>query len=158
MKQSIEKIPRVEIAVINGANQLRVGAGTNGYKGGDAGHGGVTYFALEDAGGTDIKVTSIEDGVELVVRGDSELTTLIQALEFAVATLKRQSAHSSDLPPKVAVEIEAVRLELDELTSARWDLRQSKSGATPIKELAARISLSARRLESFVKENTFPAA
>lgn len=157
MRQSVEKIPRVEVAVMVGANQLRVGVGTNGYKGGDTGHGGVTYFALEDAGGTDIEVTPIEGGVEIVVRGDSELTTLVDALEFALRTLRRQSARSGDVPPGVAVEIAAIRGELDELTSARWDMRQSKSGATPLRELASRISLSAKRLESHVKENTFPA-
>ena len=37
------------------ANILQVEAGTTGYKGGDTGHGGRTYFRIEDEGCTDIQ-------------------------------------------------------------------------------------------------------
>ena len=40
---------------IYSANVLEIEAGTNGYKGGDTGHGSRTYFRIENAGGTDIE-------------------------------------------------------------------------------------------------------
>lgn len=40
---------------IYSANVLEVEAGTNGYQGGDSGHGSRTYFRIENAGGTDIE-------------------------------------------------------------------------------------------------------
>jgi hypothetical protein len=160
MREKIEKIPRVAVSVMNGANLLRVAAGTNGHKGGDGGHGGVTYFALEDAGGTAIEVTPLDDGVEVVVRGDSELDTLIEALDFAAGTLEKQSGYvpkGDDLPEKAAMELEVLRGELLDLSHAAWHQRESKSGAKPLRELAARIALTAKRLESLVKEHTFSA-
>ena len=39
------------------ANILQVEAGTTGYKGGDTGHGGRTYFRISDEASTDIHVT-----------------------------------------------------------------------------------------------------
>ena len=36
------------------ANILQVEAGTTGYKGGDTGHGGRTYFRISDEASTDI--------------------------------------------------------------------------------------------------------
>ena len=36
------------------ANILQVEAGTTGYKGGDTGHGGRTYFRISDESSTDI--------------------------------------------------------------------------------------------------------
>ena len=38
------------------ANILEVEAGTTGFMGGDTGHGGRTYFRIENSGGTDIPV------------------------------------------------------------------------------------------------------
>lgn len=35
------------------ANILEIEAGTTGYQGGDSGHGGRTYFRIEDAASTD---------------------------------------------------------------------------------------------------------
>ena len=40
---------------IYNANVLEVEAGTNGYQGGDSGHGSRTYFRIENAGGTAIE-------------------------------------------------------------------------------------------------------
>lgn len=60
--------------------------------GGDSGHGGHTYFSLEDLGGTDMNI--IVDGkliscskVEVSLGGDTELRTFIEALEFAADRL-----------------------------------------------------------------------
>lgn len=71
-------------------NILEVEVGTNGYHGGDAGHGGRTYFALRDICGTCMETRLLEDGIELKLAGDCELDTLIASLEFAVQTLKQQ--------------------------------------------------------------------
>ena len=37
-------------------NILQVEAGTTGYKGGDTGHGGRTYFRIQDAASTDMEI------------------------------------------------------------------------------------------------------
>ena len=79
---------------IDNANILSVEAGTTGYEGGDSGHGGRTYFKIEDLGGTDIEVHPIgEDGLEgfeVFLGGDSELNTIIDALKFIVEVLEDQ--------------------------------------------------------------------
>jgi hypothetical protein len=76
-------------------NVLEVTAGTNGYQGGDSGHGSRTYLRLKDLGGTDISVKPLvgkygDEGVEIVLGGDSELATIIEALKFAVKVLEDQ--------------------------------------------------------------------
>lgn len=80
-----------------GANILEVVAGTNGYQGGDSGHGSRTYISIKDGACTDIMVKSIPEsnssngGVEIVLGGDSELETMIKALKFIVKVLEDQS-------------------------------------------------------------------
>lgn len=76
-----------------GANILQVCAGTNGYKGGDSGHGSRTLFSLRDIAGSDIEITPLYKGVEISLGGDSELLTLIEALKFAVSVLEEQASH-----------------------------------------------------------------
>ena len=114
------KIDKIEVPTekkefVN-ANIIEVEVGTTGYKGGDSGHGGRTFFRIEDKACTDMQITfraenmfggGWETGtgnyknkihgwglecssVELVFGGDAELETFIQALEFAVETLKKQ--------------------------------------------------------------------
>ena len=76
-------------AEISLANTLRVEAGTTGYRGGDAGHGGRSYFRIKDQGDTGIiQATANDEGIEFCVGGDSELDTLIAALEFITEALK----------------------------------------------------------------------
>lgn len=77
-------------------NILEVEVGTNGFCGGDSGHGSRTYLSLTNAASTDMCV--IIDGemyepksVELMFGGDCELRTVIQSLEFALSTLKAQA-------------------------------------------------------------------
>ena len=79
-------------------NIVDVEAGTNGYHGGDAGHGGRTYIRIEDDGGGDIEVkpTKNNKGVEFFICGDSELDTMIKALEFAAKVLRVQSSASGN--------------------------------------------------------------
>lgn len=80
------------------ANSLTVEVGTTGFCGGDSGHGGRTVISLHDNASTDLRCEvdgkMFEDvtNIKIIVGGDSELSTLIQALEFMVETLKAQSA------------------------------------------------------------------
>jgi hypothetical protein len=70
-----------------------VTVGTNGYQGGDSGHGGRTYICLEDTGCTDIdaraSVNSYDQTkVEMMLGGDSELDSVIEALRWAADKLE----------------------------------------------------------------------
>ena len=73
-------------------NILEVEAGTNGYQGGDTGHGSRTYFRIHDLGGTDIEVHALgqygDEGLEVSLGGDSELETIITALKFITRVLE----------------------------------------------------------------------
>lgn len=82
------------------ANILSVEAGTNGYHGGDTGHGCRTYIRISDEGGTDIDARVMTDkfgdttGIEIALGGDAELSTMIEALKFITMVLEdgRESA------------------------------------------------------------------
>ena len=83
------------------ANILRVEAGTNGYQGGDTGHGGRTYFRIEDESSTNMKVNTYVDkygcsGFEVFLGGDCELETMIRALRFITKVLEEQSQEVFD--------------------------------------------------------------
>lgn len=83
------------------ANILEVEAGTNGYQGGDTGHGGRTYFRIQDLGSTDIDVKPIItrygcDGFEVTLGGDCELETMIRALKFITKVLEDESKEVYD--------------------------------------------------------------
>lgn len=74
-------------------NVLGVTVGTNGYHGGDSGHGSRTYICLEDLGSTDIDaaVSLNHDAytkVEIMLGGDSELDSLIDTLRWAAGRLE----------------------------------------------------------------------
>ena len=79
-------------------NILEVEAGTNGYKGGDTGHGSRTCLRLRDHGGTDIHCAvngkEINDDVrdiEITLGGDAELSTIKEALRWMLSILEIQS-------------------------------------------------------------------
>lgn len=83
------------------ANVLGVTVATTGYMGGGSGHGGRTYFTIEDLGSTDIdaRVSETSYGtskIEVMLGGDTELETFIEALRWAADTLERISKPSSD--------------------------------------------------------------
>ena len=82
------------------ANLLEVEAGTTGYMGGDSGHGGRTYFRIEDQGSTDIQVLPIgrygDEGFEVFLGGDCELETVIRALKFITKVLEEEAAEVFD--------------------------------------------------------------
>lgn len=82
-------------------NILEVEAGTTGYRGGDTGHGGRTYFRIKDAACTDMEVKPIVskwgcDGFEVTLGGDCELETMIRALKFIVKVLEDESQEVYD--------------------------------------------------------------
>ena len=81
------KVPIYREDIVD-CNILRVEAGTTGLKGGDTGHGGRTYFSIEDKGSTDMNVSVFNNGFQVELGGDTELETIIEALEFIVKTLK----------------------------------------------------------------------
>lgn len=77
---------------IDSANSIEVEVGTTGYMGGDSGHGGRTYLRIKDVTSTDLTCrlpsgAEHHGGVELLLGGDSELDTLIEALRFGVDVL-----------------------------------------------------------------------
>ena len=81
---------------VNSYNLLEVTVGTNCPKGGDSGHGGLTYFKLEDMGGTDLRLKIngrfVEvQCVEVLLGGDSESTTFAEALYLAGREIKKQN-------------------------------------------------------------------
>ena len=82
------------------ASILTVEAGTTGYMGGDSGHGGRTYFRIEDQGSTDIQVLPIgrygDEGFEVFLGGDCELETVIRALKFITKVLEEEAEEVCD--------------------------------------------------------------
>lgn len=83
------------------ANILQVEAGTNGYQGGDSGHGSRTYFRIKDEGSTDMNIeTHINryggSEFEVTLGGDCELETMIRALKFIVKVLEDESQEVYD--------------------------------------------------------------
>lgn len=84
-------VPTYKREIIS-ANILEVEAGTNGYQGGDTGHGSRTYFRIENQGGTDIQVHPLgrycDEGFEVSLGGDCELETIIMALKFITKVLE----------------------------------------------------------------------
>lgn len=91
-----EKIPGVR-KEFHSLCTLEATAATNGFKGGDSGHGSRTIVRFVDLGGTDIKVFPILDnysngGVEIHLGGDCELSMMIEALRFAADTLEELSS------------------------------------------------------------------
>jgi hypothetical protein len=92
-------MPKVKIAEkeISSANILKVQVGTNCPHGGDYGHGGRTILRLQDLAGTAM-AAKINDGklvdatsIEIILGGDTECYTFIEALEFALGTLRAQA-------------------------------------------------------------------
>lgn len=82
-------------------NILQVEAVTTGYKGGDSGHGGRTYFRIQDEASTDMEIKPILskygcDGFEVTLGGDCELETMIRALKFITKVLEEESEEVYD--------------------------------------------------------------
>lgn len=73
------------------ANIIEATVATNGYQGGDSGHGSRTYFSLEDLASTDMDVRTGRGKVEIMLGGDCELQTFIEALRWAADKLEEMS-------------------------------------------------------------------
>ena len=73
-----------------------------GYRGGDTGHGGRTYFRIKDAACTDMDIHVIRDrfgdaeGFEVMLGGDCELETMIRALKFITKVLEEEAQEVYD--------------------------------------------------------------
>lgn len=83
------------------ANILEAEAGSNGYRGGDSGHGSRSYFRIEDAGGTAMEVHTFVNrygntGFEVSIGGDCELETMIRALKFITKALEDSAEEVCD--------------------------------------------------------------
>jgi len=93
----MSKIPISEAAFEN-FNIITVYTGTNCPAGGDTGHGGRTVFGIKNDASTDIRVglngesPKEVDSVEIILGGDSECETFIEALDHALNVLKTQVA------------------------------------------------------------------
>lgn len=105
IKRNTRKIDRYTVETFSkeivSACLLKVEAGTNGYQGGDSGHGSRTYISFEDQGGTDIRVQveglhNDADKITLVFGGDCELSSIIKALKFVVNVLEDQIKGNED--------------------------------------------------------------
>ena len=73
-------------------NTLGITVGTNGYQGGDSGHGGRTYICIQNLGSTDMEASvsnpsDVGPKVEMILGGDSELDSIIDGLRWAADKL-----------------------------------------------------------------------
>ena len=89
----MDRCGKLHISEFGTFNTLGVTVATNGYQGGDSGHGGRTYICFEDLCSTDIEaaVTYGQDTnakVEILLGGDSELDSMIDALRWAADNLE----------------------------------------------------------------------
>lgn len=73
------------------ANILKATVATNGYQGGDSGHGSRTYFSLEDLASTDMDIRAGRGKVEIMLGGDCEFQTFIDSLRWAADKLEEMS-------------------------------------------------------------------
>lgn len=112
-------------AEVYSANILGVKAGTNGYHGGDAGHGGHSFIEIEDFGCTAMDISvygedcgdmyvaerEVNKSVRVDVYGDTELVTLINALRFMADALEEASDYGKH---KYGLSAYAVVVDHDE--------------------------------------------
>jgi hypothetical protein len=93
----------ISLATFESLNIITVHTGTNCPAGGDSGHGGRTVFGITNHASTDLRVgvngeTTIEvSAVEIVLGGDTECETFIQALEYALNVLRAQQVTANRL-------------------------------------------------------------
>ncbi len=74
---------------------LEVEVGTNGFRGGDTGHGSRTYIRLKDLGSTDIHFrvnpSEYEAELEIMLGGDAELDMITKVFRWIADTLDKQA-------------------------------------------------------------------
>lgn len=71
---------------------LTAEVGTNGFGGGDSGHGGRAVLRFEGDGDFRVVAHDTKAGrkVEIIVGGDCEIRQLVESLEFSLEVLKEQ--------------------------------------------------------------------
>lgn len=116
-------------------NILTVEAGTTGFMGGDTGHGGRTYLRITDEASTDMDCRVVDNGeeynfdyprqIEIMLGGDCEMETFIEALEFAVQTLKSQSLGQRQLTAKEKKQMD-FKSYLEDLIKLYTDTKKLK--------------------------------
>lgn len=79
--------------ILTGACITKFVVETNGYQGGDAGHGSYLNLFIADEGGTCMEVTTIperlgQDTIKLSFKGDFELEHAMQGFEFVAKALR----------------------------------------------------------------------
>ena len=94
---------------VPGCNIIEVETGTTGHMGGDSGHGGRTYFRIEDLACTDMWCRLYNNGkeyefgniglIELMFGGDAELDTFCEALRIGYEVLKNDAYSLPDYQP-----------------------------------------------------------
>lgn len=95
-------VPTFKREIIS-ANILEVEAGTTGFKGGDSGHGGRTFFSIEDGANSDLRVKLVKNEgspvyietlelkrIEVMLGGDCELESIVTGLKFITKVLEDQ--------------------------------------------------------------------
>ena len=93
-------------------NIIEVEAGSTGYKGGDTGHGGRTYFRIKDLASTDMRCAVRNNGqlhefdnvgqIELIFGGDCEMETFYEALCFGADVLGEHTSGMSCYEPQIS--------------------------------------------------------
>jgi hypothetical protein len=101
-REACGEIVETRVKEFYSANMIKVEVGTTGFCDGDAGHGGRTYFSIIDLGCTAMSCQIFDgrremnfdnfdnDGFGVVLGGDTELMTFLDALKFAVDVLEMQ--------------------------------------------------------------------
>ena len=130
---------------IEAENTIEVEVATTGYKGGDSGHGGRTFFKVGDVSCTDIRPSSTYDSVEIVLGGDAEMETFCETLRIGyeylnqfVHPVREQDAidivcDDDLLPSQLALRQERFALYVNELC-ALYRKQRSLSGMGKIRD------------------------
>ena len=89
----MDRCGELHISEFGTFNTLGVTIATNGYQGGDSGHGCRTYLSFEDLCSTDIDAVvsygqDTNAKVQIMLGGDSELDSMIDALRWAADKLE----------------------------------------------------------------------
>lgn len=111
MDEVLSKIRNIYIKEFVGPNIMECAAGSTGTCGGDTGHGGRTYFSIENISSTDLRIRVTDANgnihesddvskVEIGLGGDWENKEFINALAFAVEIYEKKNANNI-IPSKI---------------------------------------------------------
>lgn len=115
--------------------------GTNGYHGGDSGHGGRTYFCLEhESGNFSVRIDKNNTfdfnfhTLEICAGGDAELSTLINAFKWAAKRLEEQAAELAKKPKRKELSQERFNSYINEMV----EMFKAKKSMRGMSDLAAK--------------------